>query len=56
MNSNIAYIVLAVSRYELKSDLYEFYALLDVNIEVYPLKVRSPSMSTASACLLFTVT
>lgn len=31
---------LAVSRYQCRSDLYEMDLMLDVNIEVYPLKVR----------------
>jgi hypothetical protein len=31
-----------VSRYVLKSDLYEFEVTVDINIEIFPLQVGSP--------------
>jgi len=41
--------LLAVSRYVLKSDLYEFEATVDINIDIFPLQVRCGGCSSARA-------
>lgn len=38
-----------VSRYVLKSDLYEFEATVDINIDIFPLKVRKRRAAMSGA-------